>query len=265
MAKTQFPIDGRLGKEYKVTSPFGWRTHPTSGKKSHHNGVDLWGGANLYNEAFHDGTVIFSGPSKLKKSDGSVGGFGYHVMIHHKIDGKDYVSVYAHNEKDSIKVKKGQKVVAGTVLGKMGASGDVTGKHLHFEIYVGKTYAWSATGKNFVDPIAFIKALMAKEAVLATAPLETPEDAPVAPVAVHGPATKPAVAPVTPAKPELKGQLKKGSKNGLVTYLQNSLKVVGDEPGVFGDNTHKAVVLLQKRTKLLADGIVGPLTWGKIK
>jgi peptidoglycan hydrolase-like protein with peptidoglycan-binding domain len=66
-------------------------------------------------------------------------------------------------------------------------------------------------------------------------------------------------------KPALKGTLKKGSKNGLVRYLQNSLGVVGDTPGTFGDRTHLAVVDLQKKNKLTADGIVGPLTWGKIK
>jgi CDP-diglyceride synthetase len=42
---------------------------------------------------------------------------------------------------------------------------------LHFEIYKGKRYTWSADGKNFVDPIAFIKALQVKEALLKAAPL----------------------------------------------------------------------------------------------
>lgn len=186
MTKTQWPIDGKLGKDFRITSEFGWRTHPTSGKKSHHNGVDLWSAAaTTYNEVFHDGTVIFAGPSKLRKPDGSVGGFGYHTMVRHKIEGKYYISVYAHNTLGSIKLKVGQKVEAGTVAGKMGATGDVTGKHLHFEIYVGKTYKWSATGKNFIDPIKFIKALKAKEAVLATAPIDTPMPAIVADVPTH--------------------------------------------------------------------------------
>lgn len=175
----QFPIDGVLGKNFKVTSPFGWRTHPTNGKRSHHNGVDLWAAPNVYNEAFAKGRVIFAGPSKLKKADGSVGGFGHHVMIRHTIEGQRYVSVYAHMIEGTIKVKVGQMVEPGTVLGRMGASGDVTGKHLHFEIYKGKTYAWSADGSNFVDPIEFIKALQVKEALLKAAPLPTPDDAPV--------------------------------------------------------------------------------------
>lgn len=206
MAKTQYPIDGKLGKEYKITSPFGWRQHPTDpARRSHHNGVDLWGAAAvIYIESFFGGKVIFAGPSKAKKADGSLGGFGYHVMIVHLINGKPYVSVYAHMVKDSIQVKVGQRVAAGTVLGKMGATGDVTGKHLHFEICAGKKYTWTADGKGFVDPMSFIKTVIAAEAVVAAAPKATPVDAPVAPVAVHAAAPaapKPAVAPVVPTTP----------------------------------------------------------------
>jgi murein DD-endopeptidase MepM/ murein hydrolase activator NlpD len=189
----QFPIDGVLGKQFKVTSPFGWRTHPTSGKKSHHNGVDLWASANVYNEAFAKGVVIYAGPSKLKKADGSVGGFGHHVMIRHNIDTHLYVSVYAHMVEGTIKVKKGDRVTAGTVLGRMGSSGDVTGKHLHFEIYKGKNYQWSANGSRFIDPIPFIKALIAKQKLIDSAHLETPE-----------PVAKPAVVVPTPVKKVVK-------------------------------------------------------------
>jgi murein DD-endopeptidase MepM/ murein hydrolase activator NlpD len=177
MAKTQFPIDGKLGKQYKVTSEYGWRIHPVQKTKKHHNGVDLWGATEtIYIEAFHDGKVIFAGPSKTKNPDGSVGGFGYHVMIQHKIDGKFYVSNYDHMRKGSIKVKVGQKVVAGTVLGIMGATGMVTGKHLHWEICVGKKYLWTGNGKGYVDPMKFTKALIAKEKALEEAAVETPED-----------------------------------------------------------------------------------------
>lgn len=185
MAKTQFPIDGKLGKQYKVTSEYGWRIHPVQKTKKHHNGVDLWGAAEtIYIEAFHDGKVIFAGPSKQKNPDGSVGGFGYHVMVQHKIDGKFYVSVYCHMRKGSLKVKVGQKVEAGTVLGVMAATGMVTGKHLHWEICVGKTYVWTGTGKGYVDPMKFTKALIAKEAALAEAAVDTPDDV-VAPAPSH--------------------------------------------------------------------------------
>ncbi len=195
----QFPVDGEPNKAWKVTSPFGWRIHPTSGQKSHHNGVDIWAAPNVYNEAFAKGVVLFAGPSKTRKADGSVGGFGHHVIIRHNIDGELYTSVYAHMTEGTLKVKKGDKVVAGTVLGRMGASGDVTGKHLHFEICKGKNYRWSSDGSGFVDPMAFIKALVAKQKAVADAVKATPADAPVSPVPVHGP-TKKAVKPVKKVK-----------------------------------------------------------------
>lgn len=186
MAKTQFPIDGKLGKQYKVTSEYGWRIHPVEKTKKHHNGVDLWGAAaTIYIEAFHDGKVLFAGPSKIKKANGEPGGFGYHVMVQHKIDGKFYVSVYAHMRKGSLKVKAGQKVEAGTVLGIMDATGMVTGKHLHWEICVGKKYVWTGNGKGYVNPMTFTKALIAKEAALAEAAVATPEDGPIAPAPTH--------------------------------------------------------------------------------
>jgi murein DD-endopeptidase MepM/ murein hydrolase activator NlpD len=186
MAKAQFPIDGKLGKDYKVTSAFGWRIHPVEKTKKHHNGVDLWGAAaTLYIESFYDGKVIFAGPSSKRNADGSVGGFGYHVQVLHKIDGVHYVSTYAHMKQGSIKVKKGQVIEAGTVLGIMGATGMVTGKHLHWEITKGKKYVWTNNGKGYVDPMAFTKAVIAKEKAVSAAPLATPDDAPVAPAPTH--------------------------------------------------------------------------------
>jgi len=55
MAKAQFPIDGKQGKAWKITSPFGWRVHPIEKIKKHHNGDDLWGPAEkIFCEAWHD-------------------------------------------------------------------------------------------------------------------------------------------------------------------------------------------------------------------
>lgn len=200
MAKTQWPIDGVFGKTYKITSAYGWRKDPLGrADKKHHNGVDLWGAApTIYVEAFHDGTVLHAGPSTRKKANGSVGGFGFYVVVLHKIDGKFYTSAYAHMKEGSIKVKKGQKVEAGTVLGVMDTTGDSTGKHLHWEIWIGKTHGWSADGKGFVDPIEFTKAIILKERALAAGKESTPEDAPVAKAPVHAPAPKVAKAPVAP-------------------------------------------------------------------
>ena len=271
MAKAQFPIDGKLGVDFKATSLMGMRIHPVTKKKKHHNGTDIWSKHEpCWIEAPYDGKVL-----EAKKSTASGGGFGNYVILLHKINGKDYTTLYAHMGDGTIKVKKGQKVEAGTPLGKMASTGMSTGKHLHWELRLGKQHIWDANGKNYIEPIAFFKALIAQEKAIATAGVVATDEDPVAPAPTHDEAgaaaiEKPAPAPkpvVTKpaAKPALKGTLKKGSKNGLVTYLQKSLGVVGDTPGVFGDKTHAAVVALQKKHKLTADGIVGPLTWGKIK
>jgi hypothetical protein len=269
MAKAQFPIDGKLGKDFKATSLMGMRIHPVTKVKKHHNGTDIWAPKDpCWIEAPYDGKVVFAGPSKSKNSDGSVGGFGYYVILIHSIGGKFYTSLYAHLQKDSLKVKTGQKITAGTPMGKMGTTGMSTGKHLHWELRLGKQHIWDANGKNYIEPIAFFKALIAMESSIATAPVTATENDDVAPEPTHGPAPKVVAKPAAAAKatkPALKGTLKKGSKNGLVTYLQNSLGVVGDTPGLFGERTHLAVVDLQKKGKLKADGIVGPLTWGKVK
>jgi len=164
MAQTQYPIDGKKGKAWKITSPFGWRIHPIEKTKKHHNGDDIWGSnPKIYVEAWHDGTVLYAGPSRLKNSDGSLGGIGYYVDVRSKIDGKWYVTRAGHMEQGSLKVKTGQKIEAGTILGIMGNTGASAGRHLHFEIVEGKTHRWDLNGKGFVSPIAFVEAVMAFE------------------------------------------------------------------------------------------------------
>lgn len=165
MAKAQYAIDGRPGKEWKISSLMGWRTHPVLKTKKHHNGTDIFGVGKgpHYIEAPYDGKVL-----KAQKSTAAGGGFGYYVVLQHKIDGKFYTTLYAHLKEGSIKVKPGQKVEAGTVLGIMGTTGMSTGIHLHWELWKGKTHGWSADGKGFVEPVAFFKAQIAKEKIEAT-------------------------------------------------------------------------------------------------
>ena len=114
------PIQGR------ITSPFGWRTHPIFNTRSFHSGVDI-GGPN-YGEikASNSGKVIYSG---------WYGGYGKVVIIEHGIvNGKPITTLYAHMS--SIKVANGQKVTKGQTIGYEGTTGYSTGPHCHFEVRV---------------------------------------------------------------------------------------------------------------------------------
>lgn len=187
MANYQMPIDGKLGKTWKVSSYMGMRIHPVTGKKKHHNGTDAFGlGAGpWYIEAIADSKVLYAGPSKLKKENGEPDGFGYYVVLLHKINGEWYTSLYGHMVKGSLKVKTGQKIEAGTVLGKMGTTGMSTGVHLHWELRKGKQHIWDANGKNYVEPIKFMSAAIKLQAIAATAADVATENDPVAPAPNH--------------------------------------------------------------------------------
>jgi murein DD-endopeptidase MepM/ murein hydrolase activator NlpD len=86
----------------------------------------------------------------------------------------------------------------------MGTTGDSTGKHLHWEIWIGKAHGWSDNGKGFVDPIEFTKAIILRDRALAAGKEATAPDAPVAAAPIHEApkkvvAPKAAVAPVATA------------------------------------------------------------------
>jgi murein DD-endopeptidase MepM/ murein hydrolase activator NlpD len=197
MAKAQQAIDGVQGKDWKITSLMGNRIHPVTKAPKHHNGTDIWSpNEPCWIEAPFDGVVV-----EARKSTAAGGGFGNFVRLQHKINGEYYTTTYAHMLDDSVKVKPGQKIEAGTPIGKMGSTGMSTGKHLHWELQKGKTYAWNDQGLNFIEPVAFFDALIKLEAINGTAKDVTPADAPAAPAPVHGnaPAPKAPVAPAVPA------------------------------------------------------------------
>jgi murein DD-endopeptidase MepM/ murein hydrolase activator NlpD len=79
-------------------------------------------------------------------------GAGYYVVVRGN-DGRDYV--FDHFEADSTAVAKGQPVAAGQQLGRVGATGDATGPHLHFEIW---PHGWYAAGSTPIDPLPDLQA-----------------------------------------------------------------------------------------------------------
>lgn len=111
----------------RTTSQFGPRRHPITGQRGHHTGVDIAPTASGANEpiwSMADGTVVFTGWR---------GAFGNTVIVQHD---NDVHSMYAHLH--TIAVRQGDRVTAGTqLLGTMGTTGQSTGVHLHFEIWIG--------------------------------------------------------------------------------------------------------------------------------
>jgi murein DD-endopeptidase MepM/ murein hydrolase activator NlpD len=207
--KPQMPLDGVFKKDWKVTSPFGIRVHPIEKIRKSHNGVDLWGPKpKIWNEAWHDGTVIAAGTSKLKNADGSLGGVGWYVDIRSKVNGEWYVARYAHMVENSLTVVKGEKVKAGTRLGIMGNTGASAGRHLHFEICKGKVHRWTLDGSGFVDPLKFIRTVIAKWELDNEVDKPTPDTGETLPAPIHEPAPKPK-APKPPKAPEVKPKLAK--------------------------------------------------------
>lgn len=114
------PIGGR------ITSPFGWRTHPIFKSRTFHSGVDIAGPNMGSIRASNSGKVIYSG---------WYGGYGKVVILDHgTVAGKPTTTLYAHMS--SIKVSNGQYVNKGDVLGYEGTTGYSTGPHVHFEVRV---------------------------------------------------------------------------------------------------------------------------------
>ena len=76
------------------------------------------------------------------------GGAGIYLVVHGTADERDYV--FMHIKRGTMLVAPGQAVTAGQQLAQVGATGDASGPHLHFEIWVG---GWAARGGEPVDPL----------------------------------------------------------------------------------------------------------------
>lgn len=116
----------------RVTSPFGWRTHPTLGTQKFHTGVDLSVPEGTPVKAVADGIV-------RRASEDAVN--GKVVIIEH---GRGVSTAYCHNS--YLRVVTGQKVKAGDVIADSGTTGRSTGPHVHYQLEL---------GHKPMDPFAF--------------------------------------------------------------------------------------------------------------
>ena len=109
-----------------ISSPYGMRTHPTTGEYKLHTGTDFCAsginGKTVY--AVKDGKVIYAQKHKA---------YGNFVIIDH---GNGISSCYAHMQDGSMRVSVGDKVLQGQPIGKVGDTGYSTAPHLHFEIRI---------------------------------------------------------------------------------------------------------------------------------
>lgn len=119
---------------YKITSPYGYRTHPILKKKKLHTGIDIAVPSGSTIVAANTGKVIYSGYN---------GGYGNTIIIDH---GGKISTLYAHNSK--LLVKVGTEVEKGKAIAKSGSTGLSTGPHLHFEV--------RKNGQH-VDPMGYLK------------------------------------------------------------------------------------------------------------
>lgn len=133
--QTDLSPAGKPVKNGWISSRFGVRTDPITGRRSLHRGIDIAGKRKSHVVAVAAGVVIFSG----KRSK-----YGNLVEIDH---GNGYATRYAHNHANKVNV--GDVVSSGQLIALLGASGRATGPHVHFEVL--------RDGKR-IDPLDFIRA-----------------------------------------------------------------------------------------------------------
>jgi murein DD-endopeptidase MepM/ murein hydrolase activator NlpD len=125
--------DGRPVSVGYISSRFGNRTDPFTGRRAFHRGIDFAGRAGAEVVAVASGVVIWSGKRY---------GYGELVEVNH---GNGYVTRYAHNADNLVAV--GDTVKRGQVIARMGDTGRATGPNLHFEVLL---------NDRAVDPLTYI-------------------------------------------------------------------------------------------------------------
>lgn len=123
-----------------ISSWFGYRS--CAGCSSNHQGLDFNPGEGTPIVAIADGVVTDVGNPN--------GSFGVYATISHQIDGQNVSSLYAHMLNGSLALAVGDVVTKGQLVGQVGSTGQSTGPHLHFGIYLDGTTA--------IDPYPWMKA-----------------------------------------------------------------------------------------------------------
>ena len=125
---------GRPLKHGYISSGFGRRTDPFTGKKKYHKGIDFAG---------KQGSEVLAVAAGVVTKSGRMTGYGNVVEIRHA-DG--YVTRYAHNQENLVEV--GDRVEKGEPIAMLGSTGRSSGPHVHFEVI---------KGNKVVNPARFIK------------------------------------------------------------------------------------------------------------
>lgn len=124
-----------IASSHRVTSPFGWRTHPITGRQHLHGGIDI---------AAPNGTPILAAKAGVVVISQYGSSYGNYVVISHP-DGTR--TLYAHMSQRS--VSAGDTVSQGQTVGLVGSTGSSTGNHLHFETWTG------SSSSSRVNPMQF--------------------------------------------------------------------------------------------------------------
>jgi murein DD-endopeptidase MepM/ murein hydrolase activator NlpD len=105
-----------------MASGFGYRTDPFTKVRKFHAGMDF---------SSRTGTIVYAtGDGVVEKADNSASGYGNHIVIRH---GYGYQTLYGHLSK--YKVRAGQKIKRGDVIGYVGSTGRSEAPHLHYEVH----------------------------------------------------------------------------------------------------------------------------------
>jgi len=118
----------------RISSPFGWRLHPTLGVDKFHNGVDMAAPSGTKILAAYDGEVVAASYSAS---------MGNYIMINH---GDGLYTIYMHAS--ALYVVRGDIVVKGEHIAAVGSTGRSTGPHLHFGVRLDGEY---------VDPMTYFE------------------------------------------------------------------------------------------------------------